>query len=130
MENVNGKIIDYIRAFSRFLFLRDPKNIYLKIKNSIVKVIYFSWNEVRERKKKKKIFYFFFSDKLIGTTAITKYYCQYRKDIHLFRMINFTQTSTKQVCLRVCIFACMIFKERFLFQCIMVFFFKKGNIFF
>jgi hypothetical protein len=36
-------------------------------------------------------------DKLIGTTALTKYYCQYRKDVALLRMINFTQTSTKQV---------------------------------
>jgi hypothetical protein len=36
-------------------------------------------------------------DKIIGTTALTKYYCQYRKDISLMRMINFTQTSTKQV---------------------------------
>lgn len=37
------------------------------------------------------------SDKIIGTTALTKYYCQYRKDVALLRMINFTQTSTKQV---------------------------------
>ncbi|UJR28591.1 hypothetical protein I4U23_009824 [Adineta vaga] len=36
-------------------------------------------------------------NKLIGTTAITKYYCQYRKDIRLLRMINYTQTSTKQL---------------------------------
>ncbi|CAF1184290.1 unnamed protein product [Adineta steineri] len=36
-------------------------------------------------------------NKLIGTTALTKYYCQYRKDICLLRMINFTQTSTKQL---------------------------------
>lgn len=36
-------------------------------------------------------------DKIIGTTALTKYYCQYRKDIGLMRMINFTQTSTKPV---------------------------------
>ena len=36
-------------------------------------------------------------DKIIGTTTLTKYYCQYRKDISLLRMINFTQTSTKQV---------------------------------
>jgi hypothetical protein len=38
-------------------------------------------------------------NKIIGTTAITKHYCQYRKDIGLLRMINFTQTSTKQVLL-------------------------------
>ncbi|CAF2675000.1 unnamed protein product [Rotaria sp. Silwood2] len=36
-------------------------------------------------------------NKIIGTTALTKYYCQYRKDISLLRMINFTQTSTKQL---------------------------------
>ncbi|CAF0979025.1 unnamed protein product [Rotaria sordida] len=36
-------------------------------------------------------------NKLIGTTAITKHYCQFRKDINLFRMITFTQTSTKQL---------------------------------
>lgn len=36
-------------------------------------------------------------NKIIGTTALTKYYCQYRKDITLLRMINFTQTSTKQL---------------------------------
>lgn len=36
-------------------------------------------------------------DKIIGTTTVTKHYCQYRKDISLFRMITFTQTSTKQV---------------------------------
>ncbi len=40
---------------------------------------------------------FLYLDKIIGTTALTKYYCQYRKDISLMRMINFTQTSTKQV---------------------------------
>jgi hypothetical protein len=40
---------------------------------------------------------FLYLDKIIGTTALTKYYCQYRKDICLMRMINFTQTSTKQV---------------------------------
>lgn len=37
------------------------------------------------------------SDKIIGTTALSKHYCQYRKDQNLLRMINFTQTSTKQV---------------------------------
>ncbi len=37
---------------------------------------------------------FLYLDKIIGTTALTKYYC---KDICLMRMINFTQTSTKQV---------------------------------
>ncbi|CAF1980187.1 unnamed protein product [Rotaria magnacalcarata] len=36
-------------------------------------------------------------NKIIGTTALTKYYCQYRKDIGLLKMINFTQTSTKQL---------------------------------
>jgi len=36
-------------------------------------------------------------NKIIGTTALTKYYCQYRKDVTLLRMINFTQTSTKQL---------------------------------
>ena len=39
----------------------------------------------------------FISDKIIGTTAMSKHYCQYRKDQNLLRMINFTQTSTKQV---------------------------------
>ncbi|CAF0901214.1 unnamed protein product [Didymodactylos carnosus] len=34
---------------------------------------------------------------LIGTTSLTKYYCQYKKDIALLRMMNFTQTSNKQV---------------------------------
>ncbi|CAF2929273.1 unnamed protein product [Rotaria sp. Silwood2] len=36
-------------------------------------------------------------NKIIGTTAATKHYCQYRKDINLLRMITFTQTSTKQL---------------------------------
>lgn len=36
-------------------------------------------------------------NKLIGTTTVNKHYCQYRKDISLLRMINFTQTSTKQL---------------------------------
>jgi len=36
-------------------------------------------------------------NKIIGTTAFTKHYCQYRKDIGLLRLINFTQTSSKQI---------------------------------
>ncbi|CAF3338689.1 unnamed protein product [Rotaria socialis] len=36
-------------------------------------------------------------NKIIGTTAATKHYCQYRKDIGLLRLITFTQTSTKQL---------------------------------
>jgi len=78
-------------------FCRDRKIIYLEIKNIIVKVIYFLSKEVYIYKYVLLIKFLISLDKIIGTTALTKYYCQYRKDISLLRMINFTQTSTKQV---------------------------------
>ena len=103
-EDLKWKMLMVIRLLDCWYALkicsRDLKIICWKIKNLIV-VIFFSLNEVKINRFLLFLTVIDFSwlrlDKLIGTTAITKHYCQYRKDIGLLRMINFTQTSSKQV---------------------------------
>ena len=104
MENAHGQIpkhpLERIHHILSICLSRDPKIICSKIKSSTGKVISSSSREVGERTRENRVYSLIYSlrpDKLIGTTAITKHYCQYRKDISLLRMINFTQTSSKQV---------------------------------
>ena len=90
---------EHIKENAVISMFRGPKITCLKIKNTTVKVIFFSLKEVGKPFVFERSLTFpdLHIDKIIGTTALTKYYCQYRKDICMLRMINFTQTSTKQV---------------------------------